>query len=340
MRFQSSAFQINFKVAIAALFGVFVLSVAGAAEAYVVTPKVIDLSLEKRDIIERTVTIENTHPSRVLRIYPTVNEVKVDENGEIRKFEQAIGSDRMISVTSWIEISRGRITIDPGETAEVPLTIRINPQAEAGEYHAFVGLMNAPDKDAARKLAQNGEGQGVVIKISLDQERTEFMKLGGFIVDRFVTNVNNEALLLNLRNTGETDIVPAREVIFYDNRGREVGALPINTEGTQVSTGDTLELSSALPDSLGVGKYKAYLSLEYGSEQLASLNDTVFFYVTPIPVMMAIFLSVLLFALLLTVLIHRRMHAATTATDTRNVSMYVREGTSESQDHDIDLKQN
>lgn len=335
MKFLSSNVRITFLSFICAIafFSVFINS----ALAYTITPKVIDLDLEQRDIINKTITLKNDSAGQV-RIYTVVNEVSVDDDGEIKNFELAVNEEQRDSITSWIEISRGRIVLKPGEEKEIPLKIHINPQAEAGEYHAFIAFANAKDKFDANQKALAGKAPGTVVRIALEQNRTEFLKLDGFIVDRIVTDTNENVLRYKIANTGEKELTPSGEVIFYDTRGNEVGAIPVNTERVEIKSGQEVEFESPIPEEISVGKYKAFMSMQYGTDQLAALTDTSFFYVVPIEVLIIIFVSVLVFALILTILIYRRLNLESVNNHTQSVSMYRREGVSESQEHDIDLK--
>ncbi len=307
------------------------------ASAFTFSPKVIDLDLMQRDIVEKTVTLENPGGGTV-RIYPTVHEISLDENGEVKAFEQAQGEERKEWVTSWIEVPRGRITLGPGDTKEVPVTFRINPQAKSGEYHAFISFQVARDKAEANQRALAGKGSGVIVRIALEKNRTEFLKLGGFSISRFVTDVTKDVLNFKIDNVGDAPLSPRGEVIFYDTSGNEVASMPINDRGVEVSAGGKETFISSIPEELGAGRYKAFLSLEYGVEQRASLNDTTFFYVMPLSTMLLIFGSVLAFALILTILVYRRMSGPVVESDTQSVSMYLRDGVSDSHDHDIDLK--
>lgn len=307
------------------------------SQAYTVSPLVLDINVEKRELQVRDITL--TNHEAVTRIYPTVNEISVDENGEIKAFEYATNEDRTDTVTSWLEIGRGRIELQPNEVRTVPLTIRINPNAKPGLYHAFIGFPNAGTKDEAIKKSMSGRAPGTIVRIAIDQERTEFLRLENFYIDRFVTDTANDVVSYTVTNPGEAEISPRGEIIFYDNQGTELTSVPINTEALLVPPDETTTFTAPVPSELSVGKYKAFLSLEYGTDQLASLNDTVFFYVMPIPVMIGIFLGLLGFAVLLTVVLFRRA-VPVEHNDTHDVSMYIRQGVSEAQDHDIDLKQN
>lgn len=317
-------------------FSLVLFSLPAFIEAYTVSPLVLDIEVEKRELQVRDITITN-HDGNT-RIYPTVNEISVDESGEIKAFEYATNEDRLDSITSWIEIGRGRLQLAPNEVKVIPLTIRINPNAKAGLYHAFVGFPNAGNKEEAIERSMSGRAPGVIVRIAIGQERTEFLRLEGFTVTRFVTDPTSDSISYTVTNPGQAEIVPGGEVIFYNNRGTEITSVPINADRLEVQPEETIEFSADVPDELKVGKYKAFLSLEYGSEQLASLNDTIFFYVMPIPVLIAIFLGLLAFAVLLTVLLFRRA-VPVEPDDAHDVSLYIRQGVSQAQDHDIDLKQ-
>jgi len=305
-------------------------------QAFTLSPVALDINVEKRDLQTRDITL--TNGDGYARVYATVHEIDLDESGEIKAFSYATNEDRQDTVTSWLEINRGRITLEPNEVRTIPLTIRINPNAKPGLYHAFVSFANAPDKYQAQKRALAGKTQGVIVRISIDQERTEFSKLSQFFVDRFVTDPAKEVVHYSVSNTGQAEIVPSGEIILSNNRGNEVGSIQINPDAEQIDPEQSQTFSATLPDGLKAGKYKAFMTLEYGAKQKASLTDTSYFYMMPLSTMIIIFVVVLLFAIGLTVLIYRRTQPVADHDATADVAMYLRQGVSESHDHDIDLK--
>lgn len=318
----------------------FLLFIPFVTNAQTISPKLLDITVEKRDIQTREITLTNGGGGQK-RIYATVNEISLDENGEIKAFEYATNEDRTDTVTSWLEISRGRITLMPNETKTIPLTIRVNPKAKPGLYHAFIGFPSASDKVQAQRMAMEGKAPGVIVRLAIDQERKEFLRLDGFNVERFVTNQEDEVVKYTLINPGEAEIVPRGEIIFYDSAGNEETSLPVNPDGSEIAPGDQMQFSAILPESFKAGKHKAFLSLEYGNEQLASLTDTAFFYVMPLSTMLLIFGGVMFLALLITIIMYRKMnHSVPYHHDgIEEVALYLRDGQSEAQDHDIDLKQ-
>lgn len=213
------------------------LHTAIAMQNYTVTPRVIDVKLEGRDIVTKDITVENTG-SQPITVYPSVNNISLDGSGKIEEFVQAVISDRTTSLASWIEISRLGIDLKPGESKVFPLTLRIHPDPKPGTYHALVSFGNGGNRDEAERQTMNGEAPGTVVTVVIEDTKTVFLKLSRFIVDKFVTSANNQAAVFTFTNPGDEDIVPDGEIIFFDSLGREVGAVDVNPEKTTIKPGD------------------------------------------------------------------------------------------------------
>lgn len=324
-----------FKVLLIAVFS-FVFPAIVFAENYSVVPLLIDHELEKRDIVEEKITITNRE-GRLLELYPTVNEVSVNEGGTVKGFVEPSMTDRTTSVTSWLEITRAKLELQPGETKEVTLTIRVNPEVVAGEYHAFIGFAEGTNRPEAEKKVYEGQAPGTVVRISIDKVQNQFLRLEKFTVERFVKSSSEGEIVFALQNPGLDVVIPQGEIIFYDNNGTEVQSIPINTELIQVEPNKSVTFVDEVPDELTVGKYKAFLSVEYGEHQIASLHDTVFFYVLPVKQLLIIFSFILVFSIILALYIHRRYGKDYEYGDAEDVALFIRESRSESKDHDIDL---
>lgn len=306
------------------------------AADHVVTPLARNYELEKREIVSDVITVTNTSP-RVLRVYASVNTVAMD-GGVVESFVSQSAADQSITPTSWIEISRQRIEIPAGESLEVPYTIRMNPLTKPGDYSVFIGVAQASNKTMAKQMVAQGKSPGTLLHISVDQTQNQFLRLEKFSVDKFVTESDGETMSFVLNNPGGVAVVPEGEIIFYDNNGNEVEALRINQDLKPVPANDDATYSMDVPEALSLGKYKAFLSVEYGEHLTASVHDTAFFYVMPLKQVILIFISVLILAIVIALLVHRRYSGSENDTDgAEYVSLYVRDGKSEDQHHDIDL---
>lgn len=316
----------------------FIVSSASAIAAqYVVSPLLIDKELEKRDIITEKITLTNKSEQQI-KVYPTVNAVSVNEGGAIQGFlEPSMIENKETAITSWLEIGRGRIELLPGETKEVILTIKVNPEVAPGEYHAFIGFPEGSNRPEAEKIVYNGTSPGTLVRIGIDKVQNQFLRLEKFAVARFVRSGATGDISFTLTNPGNDPVTPKGEIIFYDNRGVEIAALPLNVQQLSIDSKKTVAFTNEVPDSLKMGKYKAFLSVEYGEHQTASINDTAFFYRIDIQQLVIIFVIILAIAVALALFIYRRSSNHVHDDGTAELAMYVRTTRSERKDHDIDL---
>ncbi len=324
-------------IIIASAIALTVLSFGFEASAYSVSPLVIDRTLKARDEDQVMITIENS--SQVpITIYPTVNAISLDDNGTISEFITPTLADGATTVTRWLAISRAQIDIQPGSKHEVPLNIKMPPAVEPGQYHAFIGLPNAGNRPIAEGLVAAGGVPGVVVTIEVKKDTVAILRLGRFFIDRFVTNTSGKTASVTLVNNGSEILEPKGEIIFYDTGGNEVGAVPFNGEGAKLEPGAAQDFSIGLPESLGFGKHKAYLDIEYGS-QLAQVQDTTFFYIVPLKTLIGIFFALLALTLFLAWKVHRRYGRFEDSYESiGSVPFTVRSAPSTAKDHDIDLK--
>lgn len=309
---------------------------SNAAVSYTVSPLVIDAEVEGRDIVEKKITITNTG-NQPVTLYPTVNNISLKEGGTIDAFLTPVESDRTASLASWIEISRLGIDLQPGTSKTIDLTLRINPNPAVGTYHAFIGFGNGRNRDEAEVQVKNGNAPGTVVSVTIDDTKNVLLKLSGFIVDRFVTKQNNQAAVYTFKNPGEETLVPTGEIILYDGTGKEVAALPVNAENVSIPPGGEHSFVSAVPIEGMFGKYKAFLTVEYGGAQKGSVQDTNFFYVFPLKKMLIVLGIILLLALIGAWYFHKK-YMPDEGDDSDLLSFHVRETQSEPMHHDVDLK--
>ena len=300
----------------------------------VIRPFLIDETLEARDIVERDIVLTNTYDTRKLTVYATVNEISVDDTGEIKEFVSPVMTDRTDTVTSWIEMKRGRTDVLPNSTTSVPLTIRTHPQAKPGVYHVFLGFVDTKKAHLAQEAAMAGKADGVILKITVVDNREESLRLSRFGVSRFVLSGDQNATV-ELQNLGDLPASPAGEIVFYNSNGEEVAAAAVPK--TTIAPGESVSIDTPLPVKNSIGRFKANLSLQYGENQSASLFDSTTFYLMPPHLMLLLLLAVLVVGSLLAISLQRAL-ANRNEEEDDEVAMYVREGHEPNpQDHDIDL---
>lgn len=308
-----------------------------AAPLYSVSPLVIDTQVQPRDILTKQITVTNTGSQQVT-LYPTVNNISLKEGSTIDAFLTPVESDRSTSLSSWIEISRAGIDLSPGESKTVPLTLRIYHEPKPGVYHALIGFGYGRNRDEAEIQVKNGQAPGTVVTVTFEEKKSEFLKLSKFIVDRFITSSQNQAAVYTFTNPGDEVLVPKGEIILYDPTGKEVGAVSVNTENVSIPPGGEHVFTASIPAEGKFGKYKAFLTVEYGEKQRGSVYDTSFFYVFPLKIIAMILGLIVVLVAVVAWYVHRR-YFDEAVDDSDRLAFHVRDTHSESKDHDLNLKQ-
>lgn len=305
-----------------------------------VRPFLIDKTMVPRESVQETIVLQSSYESRIATLYATVNEISVDTNGEIKEFVAPVMTDRTNSITSWFEISRGRIEVEPGESLEIPLKISIHPFAVPGEYHAFIGFTETNKRYIAEEAALQGEADGVIVKVTVADERVDSMRITNMTVDRVVTRDDERYVEVTVENSGELPSAPTGELIFYNSRGAEVVAVPVNEERTQISPNDSKTFVAEIPFASSLGNFKANVNLVYGQNQRANLYDTTSFFMLPLQYVLMLMGALLFLIILLFILMQRSRSQYVDPADGDTVAMYVRDGHQPNpKDHDIDLTQ-
>ena len=308
------------------------------AQSYTVTPPVIEHKVKPRDILEDAIKITNTGTVPV-KIFPSVHPIALGEDGSIKTFESPVMTDQTRNVTSWIAISRARLELQPGESAKIPVTLTVNPNAVQGDYYAYIGFGSGDKRDEAEAAVMSGRAPGVTMRISMADIRSEYLRLHSFTIDRFVTTGDTIPVRYELENIGDLPATPQGEIIIYDVRGREVASLAVNTDKQVLKPGDSVAFSGVVPKTGMYGRHKAFLDVEYGERQRANLYDTTFFTVVPLKSILIRFVALLITTLLLTIMYIMRGHRVRMVHDNETLPMYIRDGVhSDLKDHDINLK--
>lgn len=252
-----------------------------AVEGLTVTPAIIDEKAYARDILKQDITFTNGS-ARKMTLYLSVNNIDSQE-GKM-KFVDYQNADRNTSLANWIEVSRGVIEVGPGETRTIPLEIRVNMGALGGEYHAAISIGEGSTRAEAE--ANPLRASTVLINLEVLENIHEKLDLKKFASDKIFFLSPPITFSYVLENVGNRALTPSGEIIVYDRRGNEVTSMPIN--GKSIEPNSTVNLASAWNGNTRMGRYKAYLSLEYGDTNKGSITDTTFFWVIPLPFLIGI----------------------------------------------------
>ena len=113
-----------------------------------------------------------------------------------------------------------------------------------------------------------------------------------------------------LENIGNRLVEPRGSIRIFNRRGEEVGSVPLNADGSEINPENKEQLAAVWNATGRFGKYKAFLDLEYGENQLASVQDTLYFWVFPWKEIFTALAGVLLLGVVGTYIVHMRAIAS------------------------------
>jgi len=258
------------------------ISVHAASETFDITPVIFDEKGEPRAIVKSVVTLTNNTNSR-LNIYATVN--NFDSSGGVNFVDP--GNDRTQSLSSWIEITRGVIDIEAGDTRQVPFLIQVHHKALPGTYHAVIRFSRGPN----RTEAEAGDNfEELMINFDVLDDGVERLQLGTFKSDRTFFSGEEASFTYFLENVGNRSVAPSGEIRIYNRKGEELATIDANLDSAALLPDATSRLTAQWDPSGKFGRFKALLDLEYGDKQQGTVHDTVFFWIIPWKFLLVVFL--------------------------------------------------
>jgi hypothetical protein len=219
-------------------------------------------------------------------------------------------TERATSLANWIELSRGVVELGPGEEKIIPFVIRVNLAAEPGMYHAKILFSEGSTRSDAEALPALGE---VDVTIEVLPDIKEVLQLNKFFTDPIFLSGDDVLFNYQIENIGNQNLKPSGEIRIYNRSGEEVASVPVNTEGASFSPEQQAQLAAVWSGAEGFGKYKAFLNLDYGDSQRASVQDTVFFWIVPWKQLSLAFVIGALLVLFLVFYYQRRLDEPTLA---------------------------
>lgn len=275
-------------------------------EGITVVPVVANEEAQPRDIIKKELTLTNNTDTR-RTVYISVRNIDPETGDQV--FDQPGDSDLSVSLANWIEITRGAIELSAGESRKIPYLIHVNLTAVPGSYFARIGFHEGGNKAQARASKTDTE---LVLNVEVESDAREHLQLGTFMTNKNVVLGGSVDFSYLLENIGNRLVEPRGSIRIFNRRGEEVGSIPVNANGEAITPENKRQLAAAWETSGRFGKYKAFLDLEYGEEQLASVQDTLYFWVFPWKEVFVAMIGVLVLAVLGTFIVHMRAVAQPT----------------------------
>lgn len=291
---------------IIAFFGALAFMVTPAAaqqaQQLSVSPTLIEMSAEPGQSWKSSIKVINSNPYP-LQISVTVADfVPRGEGGEGRFIQLA--ETATDTLASWISYETGPTVIPPESAFDLPYTVNIPRDASPGGHFAAFQVGTVP---------QSGTPGESMLRTSQVVTSLLFLRVAGEVLERggireFSTSHSfyqtpHIDLSVRFENNGNVHIRPQGEIQITNMWGQKRGQIPINPQSS---------FGNVLPNSVrsynvawksewslaDIGRYKAVVTLAYGSDQRQFANSLTYFWVVPVvPIMSIVAVIAVLIAL-------------------------------------------
>lgn len=191
------------------------------------------------------------------------------------------GEKTGFELSSWLVVPKESMIIAPGESLEVPFTVKVPPSPTPGTHIGAVFVVKP-----AERPKETGIGVGyqvaTIVNLRVSGEANEGAELIEFRTDKRIYFSPGVKFLARVRNTGNLAVKPYGPVEIKDMFGKKVGVLIMN-ESAGAALPRTIRQYETLWEGEGVmfGRYQAVLSLLYGEESKRTISGLLNFWILP-----------------------------------------------------------
>jgi hypothetical protein len=234
------------------------------------------INTQLAETISAGVRVMNTGTEAgTVRIYP-VDATTGQTSGTVF----LLRNDSRQGVGSWVTLSESEVTLQPGESREIPFSIKVPAETRGGQH---VGAIVVEDTEI-QGIGNGGQGAAQV-KVQKRLALGLQMNLPGDPVERLTASQvrpggddGYQTLLVRIANEGTVMLRPSGSLTVVNAQGESVQQLPMKLDTVLPAT--SIDFPVFIEgQALGPGEYRANLQLNYGSDKQLLFSDT--FSMTP-----------------------------------------------------------
>jgi len=245
-----------------------------------VQPTTIDETVEPGQTLEGTLRVTNENGGRQTYYINTRDVVGMSDVGR-PEFADGTQTDDL-SASTWILPSVKEVSIDVGETAEVPYTILVPANASPGSY--FAAFFVTREADIA---TESGAGVGFhvasLVNLRVNGDVIEDIVFRELYTDKVFYTEPAVNLTARLENTGTVHDRPRGIISIIDMLGNEVGYVTLNdSKGAILPRTERIYETEWAAEGFTFGKYTAIASVSFGETSKQTITREVSFWIVPV----------------------------------------------------------
>ena len=290
-------------------------------QALEISPPVLSLKADPGETVTGRISLRDISPTQLI-VSNEINDftaggedgtpkLLLDEDGKS-------GEPSPYSLRPWIQ-PLPKFTLQPKEINQLPVTLRVPGNASPGGYFAVIRFTATPPNIEGTGVSLS-PSLGTLVFLRVSGDAKEALQVEDFFASQSALGTDNlksgslfESKPINffarLKNTGNTFEQPTGQIQISDMFGKTIAGINVNLNknnilpGTNRTFGQSLD-ESAIGNKALFGRYKAKLTINYGSGD-AKITDEVVFWVLPYRLIILIIAFLIVAAIVLRIAMQR-----------------------------------
>lgn len=253
-----------------------------------VTPPLFQLSAVPNQAWQSNIKIVNTNPFDITVYANPVNFTPVGEGGQGRFMPVMEAETEGQTLAEWITVTQDPIVVPKEQSLNIPFSIQVPNEPAPGGHFAAILVGTKPPADADGKTAVvTSQLVSSLVFLRIAGDVVEQARVREFSTAKWFGETPEAEFVLRFENTGNVHIRPQGTIVIQNMWGKVRGEIPINQNS---SFGNVLpgtirkfDFSWRGEQSFSdIGRYKAIVTLSFGSEARQNVTSTTIFWVIPI----------------------------------------------------------
>lgn len=293
MSIRTFRFLLSFSFVLLSLFYFYPYTFAQDSAGISLTPTTIEEMANPGDVLDRILTVTN-EGLEVKEYFIYTRDIKGVETGGVPVFAEENAEKTGYEMTEWVTLPFDRITVNPNQTIEIPITISVPPDATPGSH--FGGIFVSAQ---APRLRVTGAGVGyevaTILSIRISGQVIDTARIRSFSSEKLIYGSKQVNFSAKIENLGNILIRPRGPATITSALTGTSEILLVNDSLAGVFPGSSRTFDFAWnSEGLGFGKYEVVLALGYdGDGGQKTIDASVFFWVFPFNIMLGVLLGFL-----------------------------------------------
>jgi len=251
------------------------------AASLTLQPAVVEDNASPGQIYKFTLTATNDSNSTQTYYLQSQDISGLDDSGH-PIFAQPGQQPTGYELSSWVRLPASSVTLGPGESQAVTVSVDVPQNASPGAHFAGVFFDVLPPQEQTTG-AGVGYNVGAVVSLTIAGNVVEDASLREFSTDKFIYSVPDVTFAAKIDNSGNTLVRPNGIIQIHNMLGKDVATINVNSTGGAVFPGSSRTYSVEWKGGgLSFGRYEAVASLAYGDQARHTLTTTTSFWVLPL----------------------------------------------------------